>query len=286
MPRLYVVYDTNIYRGISQAEFDDLRRLERDNAVVGIASYSVALEMLHHMTPEDGGFDSSRAGLRKLVAHCRDYVGQYRLTFIAGLDSQIRYARFGVRRVPPEEERADISWLVGAFGPDEDDSAVERFKQVIANVRAYIDSEEESFIDAIWRVIKSEIAPDAQDWTAFHRARKPREMALADLATSDAERNFGDKDRAEAGEVSIPWLGPTPLPGHFGAASAQSLHAPLRCGESPLLRIASEDRPWRPPSWSTCPHPALHRDSAGQRARTARSAASARMRGPENGLRG
>ena len=190
MPKLRVAFDTNVYRSLSDDRFRELRRLERSQAVVGIASYWVAAELLSHLASDsDPNFNAALAGLRRLILHCRTYNGsQYRLPFLGDVDSQIAYMIFGTRLFSDQESPYDLAWLVGAFAPEAELNRSPEHVAALINIAREVRIAELRFAQNIWENMVLKLVPDAQGWADLARNKTQRAKGLEELASSEAER--------------------------------------------------------------------------------------------------
>lgn len=71
MPRLVVIIDTNLYRGMSDSVVGVLRSLEGRADVQAMVSFHATTELLANVSSAtDPGYGASRAALRRLWQHC------------------------------------------------------------------------------------------------------------------------------------------------------------------------------------------------------------------------
>ncbi|SOD03878.1 hypothetical protein SAMN05216486_1199 [bacterium JGI 053] len=190
MPKLRVAFDTNVYRGISEDRFEELRRLERAHSVVGVSTYWVAAELLSHLASDsDPSFNAALAGLRRLILHCRKYNGsQYSLRFLGDVDSQIAYTLFGTRLFTDQDSPYDLAWLVGRFAPEGELNDSPEHVGILIDIAHEVKIAELRFAQNIWENMVLKLIPDAQGWTDLARNKTQREKALEELASPEAER--------------------------------------------------------------------------------------------------
>lgn len=192
MPRLRVVFDTNVYRGLSTSRFSCIQRIERSRSVQAVASPWVALELLAHMAkPEDPDFAPSAAALKRLAEHCRTYNGsQYVLPFLGDVYRQIAYSllHLGV------EHDASDSWLASFVGavasPHNDGSDDIQAWQEIAN---RVQEVEVNFERNIWMNVLLASVPSASRWSALVESAPLLREVLADLNSEQTLRLLAEQ---------------------------------------------------------------------------------------------
>jgi hypothetical protein len=158
MPRLFVVFDTNLYRTLGNARFDALRAKERARGIVGIASYWVALELIAHLdSPDDPSFAASWAAIRRLVRHCTSYDGRRHIVhFIADSREHAQRLLFGrVREARPDENPTIYGELLGHISEATSLEGLNQVKSAIAAVAQKLREDEAAFRDRMWHVAEA-----------------------------------------------------------------------------------------------------------------------------------
>jgi len=183
MPRLYVVFDTNVYRTLGADRFTKLRKSERAHSVIGRASYWVIHELVAHLANrEDAAFARSLAALRRLAEHCSYYDGSR--TVVGFLGDTEEHLDEIIFQIPSTRDEAQaygqlIGALVSAATPDDwkpyqaaieqiaenvvrlEEANVERFRRILASMNGKLGASDAirrttGLADAIAKMILSQ----------------------------------------------------------------------------------------------------------------------------------
>jgi hypothetical protein len=190
MPRLNVVFDTNVYRKLSKSQFAHLLALERRQSVIAFASFSVASEMLSHLVSEsDPNYRPSLAGLRRLTEHCTRYDGSRSIIhFVADHDEHVAMLLLGMD-IPGAENRAEFAGqLIGTIAETDSPKALRNHQPYLQQVSRYAISAEQQFADNIFRTVVARLVPGATSWGALAAEKKLRAQFIKGLESDDAVR--------------------------------------------------------------------------------------------------
>lgn len=148
--RLFVVADSNFYRGVTQTDILNLSKLEAEQDVVPLAGFWPAIELLSHLAdPHSQAFGPAISATRKLVSHC-GYVagGDQRVRMMEDGELQMCRGLFGVELSTRVLEVGILSTLLAkihsfpsAFSADE--------MQSIVDLKVRVDAREASFAAAM-----------------------------------------------------------------------------------------------------------------------------------------
>jgi hypothetical protein len=225
VPRLAVVFDTNVYVTIAGERFTELRRRERSHSVIAVASPWVAQELLAHLTdPDPRDVGRARAALRRMAEHCRRYDGSRpHLEFFGDINQQIIATLTGV--VLPEDHSVweMLAKVVGFVVDAPDVQALQEERDVLAAIAQHVSDSEQRFVNNVWELLIRVFVPDAEGWDAVACDPDLRERILGHLA-------------GEGGEHAL---------AEVLADGARELLAGLR-PELPALDWAAEFRRWFP----------------------------------------
>ena len=190
MPRLYVLFDTNLYRTLSNEAFESIIRLERNASIVGYASYWAGLELLSHLaSPTDPAFASSWSALRRLERHCTQFDGQRSLIrWIADHEDQACRALFG-HGLPHHARKAEVyGRLVGEIAQLRTVDELSDYRKELQRVAEYVKEAEWGFANEIWENVVLRFAPGASSWQALHKDPVLRRRAIDTLERPEALR--------------------------------------------------------------------------------------------------
>ena len=185
MPYLNVVFDSNVYRKLSGAEFAAVMELERAQSIVACSSYWVLFELLAHVaSQEDPEFNHAWAALKRLWHHCAIYDGSaYRLQCLADWRSEICRLLFG--RGLADRDDADVyGLLVGVIANAETPEDWEKYQPMLDQLASHVDEVERRFLDGMLNNVARRVAPGAVDWEAAAEIPATR-AELADALTLD-----------------------------------------------------------------------------------------------------
>lgn len=206
MPRLAVVFDTNIYRGTTTEEWDALRDREASHSVLGYTSPAVITELFSHLgDPESGEKGPAIAAIRRLCRHCTEFNGwQYRVRFVAPAMGQMCHTLFGVDIDDPEEP-AVLGHLAGRIANEE--GAV---KALAPSLRIIFDGTQAartSYVDTLWTSVVLTLSPGATQWSDVTKPSERRTALLEGLANGADLRILSSSIAEQAAtyaKVSIP----------------------------------------------------------------------------------
>jgi len=109
------VFDTNVYRRLTDDQLAELMALERARSVIGGACYQVCEELLAHLArPDDPEFAYCRAGLRRLALHCQHYDGRPVLRFLPDALDQVARSVHGRALDDGDDIAASFGALIGS----------------------------------------------------------------------------------------------------------------------------------------------------------------------------
>lgn len=196
MPRLYSVFDTNLYRGLNSQAIRQLRIAERSTSVQAIASPWVALELLARVVDgPSANVRAARAALNRLVEHCRIYNGsQYAIPTIGTVDQQIAYSLLG-RGSGDVTIQAVGSYVNEVVATDGNSVTVFDWAEEIRN---YVRNVERSFANNIWNNVIKAAVPEAQNWQALARSQEQLSAVITQLDSIDTLRILARNILAQA----------------------------------------------------------------------------------------
>lgn len=185
MPYLTVVFDSNVYRRLSQADFDTITELERARSITACASHQVLFELLAHVASQrDPEFNQAWAALRRLWRHCSIYDGSaYRLQCLGDWRNQICRLLFR-RTAAARGEAHGLGILVGVIANAETPKEWLEYQQTLDQLADHVDDVEQRFLDDMLNHVSHRVAPDAVDWEAAAETTANRGK-LADALTTD-----------------------------------------------------------------------------------------------------
>jgi hypothetical protein len=149
MPRLIAVFDTNIYRELSDDTLVDLMARERAVSVVASPCYQVVHELMAHLVPCDGEYNWCYAALARLGRHCRYFDGRrFMLSFQAdGLD-QVAVSLFGRPAGDPGIPE-DLAGLIGHVVEGNVSRAPEAYESAFTEIARHVRATRKDFAAAI-----------------------------------------------------------------------------------------------------------------------------------------
>lgn len=190
MARLCVVYDANVYVGLSDVRLQALHRAERANGIVALATYAVVTELVAHLkSRSDSDFGRCWNALMRLARHCVRYDGKRLLIqFIADAEDQLCATLFHctipARKDQPEEYGELVQVIATASTPEE----FESHRDFIDALADEVNRQEKDWADLVWRDLICRFAPDATNWHAIQSHPALRSQLVAYLATPTALR--------------------------------------------------------------------------------------------------
>jgi hypothetical protein len=169
LPRLRVVFDTNVYRGIRLTDLEDLEADSKGHGIIAGVSFWVAQELLFHVaTPADPAFGSAWSAVRKLVRHCAQFDGaQLVIPFV---DTHDTVNRLLFDRSTASQEEADAyGWLLIQVANAKTANELLAHRDALSQVRKTVSAAETSFVEGMWETIILRLAPNAESWGALIR---------------------------------------------------------------------------------------------------------------------
>jgi hypothetical protein len=190
LPRLAVVFDSNVYRHLGRQAFAALRDLEIAHSVLGFASHFVVREYLSHLAdPSDPSFRPSLASLKRLWEHCHQYDGSREvLRFVADSEEQVAASLFGAE----PQERDIAAEHYGALAGELTHSDPHTWAPYLPDLRAvreYILISETQWVDALWRTAVLGINASAASWHDV-TARTPLREEVVNRIRTGLGRGF------------------------------------------------------------------------------------------------
>lgn len=163
MPTLAVVFDTNIYRGMSLEGFDDLREQELARKVRPIASYYVVVELLAHLAdPDDPSYGAAFYSLGRLWERSKIYDGSHEgINRLQPMDDQLAMSLFG--RPIATLDTGGFWSLAGSIVNDDISNLPSRYGDQLTKIADFVASAEADFIDSLWDALRV-FAPQATSW--------------------------------------------------------------------------------------------------------------------------
>jgi hypothetical protein len=203
MPRLNVIFDTNVYRGLARGTVDELRHMERSEGVAAIASVWPTMELAVHVAdPGSKDFSSACRGFATLWRHTQYYDGSRSVVPLAAdSEAQLAWTLFQAKLPRRSEEMEGFGYVLGAFGSRRRRSVPKRLQPFFAAMNRHVTSREAQF-SADMKAIVSLLDPKATGWLPFARSPTDRKRVLSWMK----EREFlvklaGLRVRATAAEV-------------------------------------------------------------------------------------
>lgn len=189
MPRVVVIVDTNLYRGMSDQVVDDLRSLEGRADVQAMVSFHATTELLSHVAaPTDAGFGASRAALKRLWAHCAVYsLNDSSLPFAPDVNGILARTLFD-RRAPWGDELAGkTTSIVKRIALSEADDSLDELSTDLGIIRRFRDDGETRFATAL-REVRRQLGLDSDATSDFAASDRP---APSDFLSSGTLRSLG-----------------------------------------------------------------------------------------------
>jgi len=177
MPRLVVVYDTNVYRSIGHRAFAELRSHERGRSILGYANYGTVREILSHLAePESEDAAHASAAAARLVEHCTEFDGSMHVVrFMASPMGQVTRYLFG--RTPATEEDPNFyGALLGGWVRN-----AEMRPQLAGHLQAIAAEtlrERQTWVETLWETVVKTVAPDATVWSDVAKDSERRAAIL------------------------------------------------------------------------------------------------------------
>lgn len=168
MPRLYVVYDTNIYRGVKAGDFENTRQLERNHSVVAVPSYWVVSELLSHIVPGDSESGACIVALQRLARHTARYDGsQHHFNFLGDIDDQIGHVFLDHKVTSFNSVFEAFARLMGVVVNARSEHDLMAYEQHLIEISKWVNESKESFARAVWDELILRFDPAATTWNAI-----------------------------------------------------------------------------------------------------------------------
>jgi len=182
LPRLGVVYDSNLYRTLPLSRFEALRDREANWSIQAYASYYVAWELLAHLAdPKDPSFDYALGALKRLWAHCKTYDGSREgLGFLADAEAQVPYLLFKERPRRLDQERNLHAQTIGEVTHQPVASWSERLRASIHAIAGHVQEVEDQFVANMWSIVVT-LNPAAKQWSDVKSSAALRTALLASI---------------------------------------------------------------------------------------------------------
>jgi hypothetical protein len=190
LPRLRVVFDTNVYRHLSKRDFEKMLEREQKHSILGTGNFMVVMELLAHIAdPKDKGFQPSLAALRRLNLHTREYDGSHYITRFIG-DSEEHAAISLFKRHMPN--RSDQAWhygsLVGLVAEADSPREWAEEQNNLDVIRSHVAHAEKEFAEDYRRRLILPLVPGAESWAAISSNAELRAVVASALEGPDADR--------------------------------------------------------------------------------------------------
>ena len=188
MPRLYVVYDSNVYRTLGAPAFDAILALEANHSVVAVASYFVISEFLAHIADAtDPSYAMSWGALRRLWRHCKQYDGSRELLRLIGdSEAQVPRTLFGELPRGRDDQAHAYGNLVGRLIAQGGPTWPEAQRELTRN-RQHVLATEDMFVQQLFNHVVKGLEPAATSWADVRKAQV-RPHILQKIKNGDGQR--------------------------------------------------------------------------------------------------
>ena len=190
MLRLHVIFDSNAYRQLSDARFQQLRMLEGAKAVGAFASFWTIAELLGHLaSTEDPSYRSATAATRRLAVHCSTPGGERpQFNLLADSEDHLCHALFG-KTIPNREEQTKIyTSLVHRVAASVSPTDLEELRPSFAELAKKLAETERRFVTDMWSHVVKGLDPEAKSWRPSDDNPDRRKRLLARINSSDGLR--------------------------------------------------------------------------------------------------
>lgn len=189
MPRVVVIVDTNLYRGMSDRVVEDLRWLEGRADVQAMASFHATTELLAHVSiATDSGFRASRAALKRLWAHCSIYsLADSSLPFAPDLNGILARTLFDTRAPWSHELVRKTTSIVRRIALSNVGDALDGLSTDLGVIRRFRDDGETRFATTLAE-IRRQLGLDSNAASDFPASERP---TLSDFLCSGLLRSLG-----------------------------------------------------------------------------------------------
>ncbi len=191
MPRLYIVFDANAYRALSDQDFRALMAAERANGIVAQANYYVVSELTAHLaSEEDAGFKRSWSAMRRLATHTSFYDGsQARIRFSGDAEDQLCHVLFDASPADRADQPGEYAELIQAIAQAETFTGLAAQSDFIHGISVNVAQEEVAWVTYVWDNLVIPFAADAKGWSALQDQPLIRRGLAAYLRTPEALRS-------------------------------------------------------------------------------------------------
>jgi hypothetical protein len=165
MPRLAVVFDTNIYRQLSAEAGTELAQEQAACSVIALANFWSIMELGAHLCDsEDPHRRICHRALKAIWAHCTQYDGSALSLRLAGdSDSQLALSLFNAPLPGREDQTRLYAQLVEQLATAEIGIVPEGMAQHLDSLRDHRDAVESQFTSDMQEAIRS-MDPSASGW--------------------------------------------------------------------------------------------------------------------------
>ncbi len=190
MQRMYVIFDTNVYRGIGQKCFEELLKREREHSIVGLCNPWTAVELLAHLTcPEDTEFGSCRSAIGRLVQRCsQPYNESTAVRFLPDAQSQRCSILFGSMPNGVEQQAHVYGNLLATIAKAEIPADWQAQQSQVNDIAKSHRQAKKDFQDAVLEFIQSYV-PAATSWNAITRDASLRNIVVDKLKDPVVKRS-------------------------------------------------------------------------------------------------
>ena len=182
--------------------FEKLRSQEREQSVVGMASYIVASELFAHLADDrDPDFGSCLKAVARLGQHCGRWSGAPGVDFMQLPDAQVVRQLFG-RSIRAEVRPGGYATIIGEISTKPVPETARCYQVELAHVRDGIARAEEEFVANLWKKVVLTLDPSASSWQAVVRSPKRNGLLKAIVAGDGLELVAGtivDRAASKAG---------------------------------------------------------------------------------------
>lgn len=174
MPRVVVIVDTNLYRGMSDRAVDDLCALEGRADVRAMVSFHATTELLANVSDATGpAYPASRAALRRLWKHCSVYsLADSSLPFAADINGILAKTLFAERASWGSELARKTAAMVKRIALADYDEMPAELAHDLDVVRRFRDNGEERFA-ATLTYIRRQLGLDGSAPSDFRASERP-----------------------------------------------------------------------------------------------------------------
>lgn len=184
-----VVWDANIYRGLSDRLFASIQAAEKSRGIVPYAFPYTALELIAHLAdPADTSYLASRAAVRRLWDHCHRTLpdGSRSLALCADSERLVAMNLLDITlddRLPAMRLIAEICERV-AISVSHDD--LRDLQEGLSLIAEFVSAEERAFVQHLWERAVKGVDPSATSWHALEGNAAARKRVREFAASAEA----------------------------------------------------------------------------------------------------